>query len=86
MKKVFICSVIIFFIFISLSSVFAGGKWYNNYNDGLKQMKMGNWSLAISKFDQAIKLKNRDVKRIKTYGMHFIKYFPHREKGICFYN
>jgi len=86
MKRVVLYSMIIFFIFISLSYVFAGGKWYNNYNDGLKQVKMGNWSLAISKFDQALKLKSRDVKRIKTYGMHFIEYFPHREKGICFYN
>ncbi len=48
-------------------------------------MKKGQYSEAIEKFDLALKVKSRDVKKIKTYGMHFIEYFPHREKGICYY-
>ena len=49
-------------------------------------MKSGNWSRAIAKFNEAIVVKNKDMKKIKTYGMHFMPYFPHREKGICYYN
>ena len=72
---------------MSFSSVgISGGKWYNYYKDGIKLMEAGQWSQAIEKFNAAIEVKSKDVKRIKTYGMHFIKYFPHREKGICFYN
>ena len=49
-------------------------------------MKKSNWNRAIDYFKEAIKVRPTDTKRIKTYGMHFIKYFPHRELGICFYH
>lgn len=77
-----------FIIILSLGFTllnYAGGKWYNNYDDGLKSMKNGNWAVAIEHFRDAIKVKPKDVTKIKTYGMHFIEYFPHREMGICFY-
>ncbi|MDZ7265104.1 MAG: hypothetical protein ONB16_10995 [candidate division KSB1 bacterium] len=66
--------------------VMAGGKWYNYYETGLKEMERGNWARAIENFKEAVKTQDRDVKTIKTYGMHFIEYFPHREIGICFFN
>lgn len=68
------------------SAVLAGGKWYNYYETGLKEMERGNWARAIENFKEALKTQNRDIKTIKTYGMHFIEYFPHREIGICFYH
>ena len=86
MKRIFSFYIVLFLILAIFVTVFAGGKWYNHYKDGLKLMKSGNWSRAISKFNEAILVKNKDMKKIKTYGMHFIQYFPHREKGICFYN
>ncbi len=85
MKNTFPAFTFILFFFISSGSVVAGGKWYNFYEDGIKFMQMGNWSQAIVNFNEALKVKDRDTKQIKTYGMHFIEYFPHREKGICFY-
>jgi len=78
--------LIIFCILLSQSALFSGGKWYNYYEDGLKEMKKENWSRAIENFKEAVKTKYQDTKKIKTYGMHFIKYFPHREIGICFYH
>ncbi len=81
--KLFFTFVLMMFL---ISFGFAGGKWYNFYEEGLDLMKSGNWSHAISKFDQALLIKDKDVNKIKTYGMHFIKYYPHREKGICFYH
>lgn len=68
------------------SAVLAGGKWYNYYETGLKEMERGNWARAIENFKEALKTQDRDIKTIKTYGMHFIEYFPHREIGICFYH
>lgn len=79
--------LIVIILLISISSpLFSGGKWYNHYEDGLELMKQGNWAQAIEKFNEALKVKRRDTKQIKTYGMHFIEYYPHRERGICFYN
>jgi len=73
-------------LLILQSALFAGGKWYNYYEDGLKQMALGNWAQAIENFREALKTQDRDVKTIKTYGMHYIEYFPHREIGICYYH
>lgn len=86
MRRSFIYLTVIILLFSSSSFLFAGGKWYNHYENGLELMKQGNWARAIEKFNEALKVKRRDTKRIKTYGMHFIEYFPHRERGICFYN
>ena len=86
MKRSFIYLTVIILLFSIYTPLFSGGKWYNYYKDGLKLMKQGNWAKAIGNFNEALKVKRRDTKRIKTYGMHFIEYYPHRERGICFYN
>ena len=78
--SVFLC------ILLCHTALYSGGKWYNYYDDGLKEMEKGNWSKAIENFKEAVKTKYQDTKKIKTYGMHFIEYFPHREIGICFYH
>jgi TolB-like protein len=73
-------------ILLLTSMIFAGGMWYNYYEDGLNAMKRQDYAKAITLFQDAMKVKDRDMKRIKTYGMHFIEYFPHRETGICWYS
>lgn len=67
------------------SQLYAGGKWYNDYEDGIKLMDQGRWAAAIVKFRQALNVKADDTNKIRTYGMHFIEYYPHREIGICFF-
>ncbi len=86
MKRKLILFLLILLSFLPQTALFSGGKWYNYYADGLKEMEFGNWAKAIENFREALKVQNQDVKTIKTYGMHFIEYFPHREVGICFYN
>jgi TolB-like protein len=86
MRQIKIFFIIILSLLIAYSSLIAGGKWYNYYEDGLKEMQTGNWAKAIENFKEAVKIQYQDTKKIKTYGMHFIKYFPHRELGICFYH
>ena len=83
MKHFFI--FILIFIIISSLQLHAGDRWYNFYQDGLKLMKQKRYAEAIEKFDRALKTKKKDMLKIRTYGMHFIEYFPHREKGICLY-
>jgi len=89
MKKILTFKQHIFFFIVILlltSQVWAGGKWYNDYEDGLAQMNQGNWAKAIEFFRSALQVKPVDSQRIKTYGMHFIEYYPHREIGICLFN
>lgn len=68
------------------ATIYAGGKWYNYYEDGQNYMKMGNWERAIDEFRSAISLEFKDKPQFRMYGMHFMDYFPHRETGICYYN
>jgi len=86
MKRCMSCLTAVVLLLFVTSSLYSGGKWYNFYDDGIKNMAQGNWARAIENFNEALKVKPRDTKQIKTYGMHFIEYFPHRERGICFYN
>lgn len=85
MTRIQIFAIITLSLLFVCSSLFAGGKWYNYYEDGLKEMEKGNWERAIENFKEAVKTQYQDTKKIKTYGMHFIEYFPHREIGVCFY-
>jgi TolB-like protein len=68
------------------ATTYAGGKWYNYYEDGQKYMKLGSWDRAIDEFRSAVSLEFKDKPQFRMYGMHFMDYFPHREMGICYYN
>ncbi len=41
--------------------------------------------LAIEEFRKAIQERPEDERRARTYGMHFLNYYPHRELGIIYY-
>ena len=80
--------LIILFLMIAFapSLLWAGGQSYNYYENGLEYMKKAQWDRAIDEFRSAISLEFTDRPNFKTYGMHFIDYFPHREMAICYYN
>jgi hypothetical protein len=41
---------------------------------------------ALADFKTALSARNIDNRRLSTYGaMHFIRYFPHRESGLCYF-
>jgi len=75
----------LFFLLTSFTLLFAQSDWHQVYKKGIEAMKMGNYPLAIVKFEKCIKDKAQDKKKIRTYGMHFMKYFPNREIGIAHY-
>ena len=60
-------------------------RWWNYYERGLSFADGEFYQEAVSDFRQAIHQREKDQRMARTYGMHFIDYFPHRELGIVFY-
>jgi TolB-like protein len=60
-------------------------EWFRLYEDGIEALKAGKYDEAVTKFQQALDKKDTDINRIKTYGMHFIEYYPNRELGVALY-
>jgi hypothetical protein len=68
--------------------------WYNFYARGVDLAMQGHWALAARDFltatgdvPGAAYGNNRELRRAKTYGLHFLEdYFPHREAGVCFFH
>jgi hypothetical protein len=79
--------IILFLIVSSVSTqLIAGGEWYKLYEDGIEAMEDGDYKTASELFIQAIQDNPDDDENVRTYGMHSIEYFPHRELGICLYH
>jgi hypothetical protein len=84
--RLFALLVILPVVFLLLFKCgYAGGKWYNYYENGVKYMKEGKYQRAINEFKSAISLEFEDTKRMRTYGMHFIQYYPHRYLAEAYY-
>ncbi|MBI5055714.1 MAG: hypothetical protein HZB61_03755 [Nitrospirae bacterium] len=62
------------------------GNWYNYYGRGVSYSDSAEWEDAISSFKSAVSRRSKDQRMARTYGMHFIDYFPHRELGIVYFN
>ncbi|GBC59364.1 hypothetical protein DENIS_0303 [Desulfonema ishimotonii] len=63
--------------------------WYDYYRCGLSYMNGEFYGEAAWAMTESLKRRGennrRDRRMAKTYGMHFIDYFPFREKGIAYY-
>jgi TolB-like protein len=60
-------------------------RWWNYYERGISFAEGAYYREAVSDFNQAIRQRDEDQRRARTYGMHFVDYFPHRELGITLY-
>ncbi len=60
-------------------------RWWNYYERGLSFLEGKFLQEAISDFESAARQREQDQRMARTYGMHFIDYFPHRELGIAFF-
>ncbi len=78
--------IIIFSFFFVVSPIKAIEKFYTYYDKGVKFMEKGEWERAIEELKSAMSLEFKDAKRKRTYGTRFIKYYPHRDIGICYFN
>lgn len=57
-------------------------RWWNYYERSLSAADARDYRTARADLAEAITLRNRDQRMARTYGMHFIDYFPHRELGV----
>jgi len=90
-------TIIIFIIFLALLATlscirqhkdesFFRHRWWSYYKRGLSYFDNQTYQEAIIDFRNAIKQREKDQRMARTYGMHFIDYFPHREMGIIHYH
>ena len=62
------------------------GRWWNYYERGQSYGDGRFWKDAETDFRAALTQDNTDRRRARTYGMHFIDYFPHRELGVSLFH
>jgi len=60
-------------------------RWWNYYERGLSYAEGKFYQDAVSDLKQALEQRSQDQRMARTYGMHFVDYFPHRELGIVYY-
>ncbi len=60
-------------------------KFWNYYERGLSYAEGDFYNNAAADLLNAIKLREKDQRMARTYGMHFVDYFPHRELGVIHY-
>lgn len=60
-------------------------KWWNYYERGRSFLDGRFYQEAVADLQEALDGRSSDAWRARTYGMHFVDYFPHRELGIAYY-
>jgi tetratricopeptide (TPR) repeat protein len=60
-------------------------RWWNYYERGLSYAEGKYYQEAVSDLKQALEQRAEDQRMARTYGMHFLDYFPHRELGVVYY-
>jgi len=60
-------------------------KWWHYYEGASSFAEGGFWDEAETCLKKAIQQRGKDHWRARTYGWHFIDYFPNRELGIAHY-
>jgi len=60
-------------------------EWHDYYRRALSFIEGGCYEFALSDLQEAVKIRFEDQSFARTYGMHFMHYFPHREMGYVFY-
>ena len=63
----------------------ARSKFYNYYTEGNEFMEEGDWERALEAYKASVSLEWEDTKKKRIYGTRFIKYFPHRQIGIAYF-
>ncbi len=61
-------------------------RWWNFYESGISFSDCGLYKNAELDLLEAIDANPVEDRRARTYGMHFLKYLPHRELGIVYFH
>jgi tetratricopeptide (TPR) repeat protein len=78
MKKTFFLGFILFCVILNATYI-------DDYRKAEKALKRGYYKKAVKFFEKAIDKNSVDKPRVRSYGNHYIQYFPHRELGIALY-
>ncbi|MBN2275485.1 MAG: caspase family protein [Bacteroidales bacterium] len=76
---------IIIFNLLLIFRLCTGQTFSDYYEEGLKYAVIDSLDEAATCFKLALKFRNIDDKQARTYGMHFVEYYPNRELGIIYY-
>ena len=60
-------------------------RWWNYFERGLSYADGEFYKEAVDDFKAGVQQRWEDQRMARTYGMHFIDYFPHREMGVVFF-
>lgn len=60
-------------------------RWWNYYERGRSYAEGEFWQEALVDFQTAIRQRAADQRQARTYGLHYVDYFPHRELGVVYY-
>jgi hypothetical protein len=60
-------------------------RWWNYYERGLSFAEGEFYREAVSDLKEAVDQRFEDKRMARTYGMHFVDYFPHREMGVVYF-
>ncbi|MBI5208587.1 MAG: hypothetical protein HY927_01280 [Elusimicrobia bacterium] len=62
----------------------AAGDWWDYYGQAQAFAKKRMVREAFNAYKNSVCLRSADKSSVRTYGMHFVDYFPHRELGALF--
>ncbi|HOJ32658.1 MAG TPA: CsgG/HfaB family protein [Candidatus Hydrogenedentes bacterium] len=62
------------------------GRWWSYYERGSSFLAGEFYTEAERDFLQALQGRSRDTWNARTYGLHFVEYFPNRELGVTYYH
>jgi len=62
------------------------GRWWSYYERGASYLSGEYYDEAIADFEVALRGRDRDSWRARTYGLHFVEYFPNREMGVAYFH
>jgi tetratricopeptide (TPR) repeat protein len=71
---------------VILAATAAFASWYDDYDDGLKAARNGQWSTVIQKMTAAINGNSKENDKARTYGAIFINYHPYYYRGVAYLN
>lgn len=61
-------------------------RWWHYYERAVSFEDGKFWKEAEADLREALKQRDVDQSRARTYGMHFVDFFPHRELGVTLYH
>jgi hypothetical protein len=62
------------------------GRWWSYYERGASFLQGEFYQEAATDFQKALQGRSRDAWRARTYGLHFVEYFPNRELGVALFH